>query len=141
MYAGKGLNRDSNEAYRKAKLNELKFYKLSLEQDNLSRKERRRLRRSIAKIRFIQCLGFGYKWLATVAWIAGIILFCSIIGWLVSEVTIIDGLVASLKNSLSLNDGFIKMASFLVAFFESAVCILLIGFLGFIIANNVRNNN
>lgn len=141
MYAGKGLNRDSNEAYRKAKLNELKFYKLSLEQDNLSRKERRRLRRSIAKIRFIQCLGFGYKWLATVAWIAGIILFCSIIGWLVSEVTIIDGLVASLKNSLSLNDGFIKMASFLVAFFESAVCILLIGFLGFIIANNVHNNN
>ena len=145
MYAGKGLNRDSNEAYRKAKLNELKFYKLSLEQDNLSRKERRRLRRNRNKTLLIKWMGYGYKWQNTFGAIAATIIIAFIIGWVFSAEISIGNIEkvfrASLISSLSLDKDFFDEIPFFVAFFESAVSILLVGFLGFIVANNVRNNN
>ena len=142
MYAGKGLNRDSNEAYRKAKLNELKFYELSLEQDNLSRKERRKLRRSYAKILVIKGLGYGYKWQNTFYVIAGTIMVACIFGWIFSaEKDFAKVLEAGLITSLSIDKEYLKIIPYIVAFLESAVSILLVGFLGFIVANNVRNNN
>lgn len=142
MYAGKGLNRDSNEAYRKAKLNELKFYKLSLEQDNLSRKERRKLRCNRNKTLLIKWLGYGYKWQNTFYVIAGTIILACIVGWIFSaEKDFAKVLEAGLITSLSIDKEYLKIIPYIVAFFESAVSILLVGFLGFIVANNVRNNN
>ena len=142
MYAGKGLNRDSNEAYRKAKLNELKFYKLSLEQDNLSRKERHKLRRNRNKTLLIKWLGYGYKWQNTFYVIAGTIILACIVGWIFSaEKDFAKVLEAGLITSLSIDKEYLKIIPYIVAFFESAVSILLVGFLGFIVANNVRNNN
>ena len=155
--SGKGLHGDSNEAYKKSKTNELDFCKLALQ---LPEKQRKLLdgkelksniiyKHRIYSIRLIQLFGYGYKWKAPLLWFSGIVLVYTIICKLCpSSYNIMQLFSWSLNNSMSPNSNFtsiieksINYLGTFIASLESVAGILLIGFLGFIIANKVRNNS
>lgn len=147
-FAGKGLNRDSNEAYRQTKLCELDYYK---EMKHLPKEDRKvskfSLRWQIFCIRLIQAFGFGYKWLPPTLWFIGMTLFYAIIAAIMrnnSEHPVINFIAhwcRSLYNSMSPDKDFIDVINLPWASFESVFGVLIIGFLGFIIANNIRNDS
>lgn len=155
IYSGKGLNRDSNEAYRLSKIYELKFCKLELKLPVKERKiPRSHLLSRIIRLRITQTFGYGFKWQAPTLWFIGIVVVYGFIGLIRAHFEgIINGehfcgfsdsikaLCYSLYNSMSPHEGFIKIVSLPWASFESVMGVLLIGFLGFIIANNIRNDS
>jgi hypothetical protein len=108
------------------------------------------------KLRLTQAFGYGYKWQAPTLWFIGIVATYGLIGILheylsnhvfVSEQPVtkmsnnIYTLCYSLYNSMAPSEKFIEIISLPWATFESVFGVLLIGFLGFIIANNIRNDS
>lgn len=148
IFAGKGLNRDSNEAYRKSKICELHYLK---KLRKLPRNERvitnGTIFRKILKVRLTQVFGYGYKWEAPTLWFIGMVSLYGLIGLFhnnVGKIPFIDSVKTfcySLYNSMSPYEKFLDKVNLPWASFESVAGILLIGFLGFIIANNIRNDS
>ena len=142
LYSGKGLNRDSNRAYRKSKLCEIDYCKLKmkLSKKNGKIKDLYAYRWSFIKAWVTKLFGFGYQWKATVAWFIVIVLFYGLIG-IIRKGSDYNILFHSLYNSMGPHDCFTETVPLPWASFESIFGILLIGFLGFIIANNIRNDS
>lgn len=148
VFAGKGLNRDSNEAYRKSKKSELiylqKIRKFPKDERDISRGE---IRHRIFNIRVTQALGYGYKWQAPTFWFLFIVVGFGIVGLCKKtfDHNILDNTIRSfcysLYNSMAPHEEFSDTVSLPWASFESVAGVLLIGFLGFIIANNIRNDS
>ncbi len=143
IYAGKGLNRDSNQAYKKAKQNEICYHFLgiwlSLKGCELfdSLKHFGKFFKNLITALF----GFGYMWQAAVAWF---VLLISVYGFIYNNKTQ-DGLEIamsySFNNSLGTFEKLGKIVGFFIASCQTALGMLLIGFLGFIMANNLRNDS
>lgn len=140
LYAGKGLNHDSNRAYRMSKLCEIEYCKqrIKLAKRDGKTKDVKAYMLSLYKARGTKLLGFGYQWKATVAWFIIIVVVFGLIGF-IRKGNDYNILFHSLYNSMGPHDDFAKIVSLPWASFESIFGILLIGFLGFIIANNIRN--
>lgn len=145
IYAGKGLNRDSNKAYEKSKNNELCYYALSLVK---SVKELALLNifRNLAKLIkniFIALFGYGYKWQATVFWFAILIIVYGSIYYSnpQNKEGIEIAMSYSFNNSLGPYKDFSEYVNLFFASCQTAIGTLLIGFLGFILANNLRNDS
>lgn len=144
LYAGKGLNRDSNRAYRKSKLCEINYCKLRMKITWKKRefKDFFAYQWSFIKAWWTRLLGFGYQWKATVIWFVIIVLVYGIYGMLRKGTNDDYNIIFhSLYNSMGPHDCFTDMVPLPWASFESILGILLIGFLGFIIANNIRNDS
>ena len=147
-FTGKGLNHDSNEAYRKSKLCELDYYKICLRLTDADRKDCKcSLHCKIFWIRLIRAFGFGYKWWPPTLWFVGMTLLYAGIAEVIKYnpvhpiVNFIRHWCNSLYNSMSPHEDFSKLITLPWASFESVAGVLLIGFLGFIIANNIRNDS
>lgn len=144
LYAGKGLNRDSNRAYRMSKLCEIKYCKLKMmlawkkgEIKNLFA-----YLWSFIKTGMTRLMGFGYQWKATVTWFVLIVIGYGLFGMFRKGTNNDYNIIFhSLYNSMGPHDCFTDMVPLPWASFESILGILLIGFLGFIIANNIRNDS
>ena len=144
IYAGKGLNRDSNRAYRKSKLCEIGYCKLQMKIAWKKRifKDFFAYQWSFIKAWWTRLLGFGYQWKATVIWFIIIVLGYGLYGMLRKGTNDDYNIIFhSLYNSMGPHDCFTDMVPLPWASFESILGILLIGFLGFIIANNIRNDS
>lgn len=144
LYAGKGLNRDSNRAYRKSKLCEIDYCKLQMK---IAWKKREfkdffAYQWSFIKAWGTRLLGFGYQWKATVVWFVIIVLGYGLYGMFRKGTNDDYNIIFhSLYNSMGPHDCFTDIVPLPWASFESILGILLIGFLGFIIANNIRNDS
>jgi uncharacterized protein YjbI with pentapeptide repeats len=144
LYAGKGLNRDSNRAYRKSKLCEIEYCKLQMKiaWGKSDFKDFFAYLWSFIKAWGTKLLGFGYQWKATVIWFIIIVLGYGIYGMFRKGTDDDYNIIFhSLYNSMGPHDCFTEMVPLPWASFESMLGILLIGFLGFIIANNIRNDS
>lgn len=144
LYAGKGLNRDSNRAYRMSKLCEIKYCKLRI---MLAWKEGKiktlfAYQWGFIKAWMTRLMGFGYQWKATVTWFVLIVIGYGLFGMFRKGTNNDYNIIFhSLYNSMGPHDRFTDMVPLPWASFESISGILLIGFLGFIIANNIRNDS
>lgn len=164
-FAGKGLNRDSNRAYREAKKCERRYHGRTLKalwkgEIEKSKDGRGKYYHFLKYMRtWIQwAFGYGYIWWAAVIWFVAMVVIYGIIAIFgkedqvsythcstgtvdSSEVSDIESLCYSLYNSMSPHDGFCHLVNLPWASFESIAGVLIIGFLGFIIANNIRNDS
>ena len=143
LYSGKGLFRDSNKAYSKAKKCEAQYYKL-LQKKAWQRKEYRswlknKFRRVVPV--FIMRIGYGYKFLPVMAWFAVLIVFCWLWLWFAEDLSWYDSLVASIRNSIGTGTEKMTEPSPILTSIETLMGILLIGFFGFVWANKIRNNS
>lgn len=144
IYAGKGLNRDSNRAYKKSKQNEFYYYALSFTKSvkELSFSRAGKILWKLFINRIIALFGYGYQWLAAVIWFAILI---TIYGWSYYDKMSKDGIEIamsySFNNSLSPFRELANIVGLFAASCQTAIGMLLIGFLGFIIANNIRNDS
>lgn len=159
IYAGKGLNRDSNEAYRKAKLMERKFYKLkrkaikvnAIYYDKKHDGSKCGMWWTVQKTYLTQALGFGYIWWVPVIWFFVLVILFAIIYYLANNNLFIplpdslsdffESIAYSLNNALSPFDGFYHVVNILAASLQSTLGVLLVGFLGFVIANKIRSDS
>lgn len=163
IYAGKGLNRDSNEAYKEKVLKDRKYCKLLIqyfqseeykngkkkktEKVNLEEKGLWYYRFRYWKTFLTQFLGYGYKWWVPCLWFLGLVA----IYWGIYQFT--DKYVCfetpewlqhigySLNNALSPFSEYYKVVSIVVSSIQSTIGVLLVGFLGFVIANKIRNDS
>lgn len=144
LYSGKGFFKDSNLAYAMAKNNEALFYKLRMKKDwdekeicNLFKDLQGWLDPSIAR-----ALGYGFK----VVPVLGICFILILLFWWFLLVfdhpsSWDNGLAYSICNTMGPYFDHISEIYHLIAGIESALGILLVGFLGFVIANRIRNNS
>lgn len=162
IYAGKGLNRDSNEAYRKRVLMERKYCRLKMRyiRTEEGKKEIKDLkekgekyhgmwyyRRGFWKTILVQGLGFGYMWgvpcllfllLVFVYWVI-YQLTDSSVGYVTPEW--LQHVAFSLNNALSPFSEYYEVVNIFVSSIQSTIGVLLVGFLGFVIANKIRNDS
>lgn len=143
IYNGKGLFRESNDAYKKAKQNESKYRILSMKRD-WNNSEYWSFSKNLYKeiqILFSKMLGYG----------CGMIPVCLVFVTLVALGGYLfyknsfaddfgDSLAFSLNNALGPHDYFSQIAGIIWASLQTTLGILLVGFLGFIMANRIRNN-
>lgn len=143
IYAGKGLNRDSNRAYKRAKLNEIKYL------HKLIAKSCREHNYGSAAMKISQLLldyltvafGFGYMWWVVVFWFVVLIMVYGLYYYSHSTEGLEAAISYSFNNSLGPNEAITEIVNFFLASCQSAFGMLLIGFLGFIMANNLRNDS
>jgi hypothetical protein len=143
IYAGKGLNRDSNRAYKRAKLNEIKYL------HKLIAKSCREYNYGAAALKISQLLldyltvafGFGYMWWVVVFWFVVLIMVYGLYYYSHSSEGLEAAISYSFNNSLGPNEAITEIVNFFLASCQSAFGMLLIGFLGFIMANNLRNDS
>ena len=156
LYSGKGLFRDSNKAYSKAKKCEAQYYKLLQKKARQRKAYRSSLKNIFRRVEpvFIMRIGYGYKPWPVIAWFAFLIVgvadpLCSLAvsiwnsgalyfekikrPWLAEALSWIGSHAVSIWNSMA-------------PYFELAPVLerletLLIGLLGFVWANNIRNNS
>lgn len=157
IYNGKGLYRESNEAYGRAKDNEIRHYRYSL-------------RKNLRDFSFFGCLkdlghlttlslswlfGYGYKVPYVIFIFLGIVWACSVhfrnkilensargihVDGVVDNPDYLDSFAHSLNNSMGPHSPFYDTVGLIWGSLETVSGILLIGFLGFIMANRIRNN-
>lgn len=143
IYAGKGLNRDSNRAYKKAKQNERRYNRLSMwiaMKEGNTKDFFKHLWGFMNNI-ITAMFGYGYQWQAAVFWF---FLLITIFGYIYYRNTGADMELAfsySFNNSLGPFEGLAKIVGLFLASCQTALGMLLIGFLGFIVANNIRNDS
>lgn len=155
MYAGKGLNRDSNEAYRMAKLKERDYYKLRIKAIKTGEikmdKEKDHsliyLRWIVAKTYITQMMGYGYKWTVPVVWFIILVILYALIYFFTNRYggnnlpDWMEYIAYSMNNALSPFNEFYAVVNVLLSSIQSTIGILLVGFLGFVIANKIRNDS
>jgi uncharacterized protein YjbI with pentapeptide repeats len=143
IYTGKGLFRDSNRAYRMAKKKELEHSWLSAKlafKDKKFGEGLRYLGRCISPL-VAKSMGYGYKWSVIVLWFIVLVLGYSIYGYIKVHGDYLNNLTGSLNNSMGPYQSFIERINEIIGCLEPALGTLLIGFLGFVIANRIRNNS
>lgn len=143
IYAGKGLNRDSNSAYKMAKINEIRHLHLAIPiwwREGNKRKALRLIPRLLLDY-LTAAMGFGYMWWAVVFWFTVLILVYGLYYHLHSTTGIDVAISYSFNNSLGPNNAITEIINGFLASCQSAFGMLLIGFLGFIMANNLRNDS
>lgn len=151
LYAGKGLYKDSNSAYRFAKVNEGKYLKYKIISKWTNSQGKRFFIRTIEI--WPDCLqlsgcwlnkafGYGYRLKTVLLWFIGIILLFSLIFHFNDDkcTTISNELAYSLNNSIGPFEKFTDVVGDFWSSLQTTAGILLIGFMGFIIANKIRNN-
>lgn len=143
LYSGKGLFRDSNKAYSKAKKCEAQYYKL-LQKKAWKRKEcwswLKNVFRWVGPV-YVMLKGYGYKFWPVMAWFAVLIVVCWMILWFTKDLSWYDSLAASICNSIGTGSQDFDRLKPVLASFERFMGILLIGLLGFVWANKIRNNS
>lgn len=143
IYNGKGLFRESNEAYKKAKRNEAKFRSLSIKRDwenrefwSLSKQLYKRFQILISYI-----MGYGFKMMHVIFVFLILVIIGGVLFFNKTDADDIwNSLAFSLNNTLGPYDYFSQIAGIIWASLQTAFGILLVGFLGFIMANRIRNN-
>ena len=171
VFAGKGLNRDSNKAYAKKVLEERKYSKAKLvelkkEKDckaepvDLKKKEEKKdeeeknkehgkwyYRRKLCSTYAIQWMGYGYKLLNPfLGFLLIVIVFWMIFQFVDCTVCIntpewLQHIGYSLNNALSPFEDYYKVVNIFISALQSTLGVLIVGFLGFVVANKVRNNS
>lgn len=143
IYAGKGLNRDSNRAYKMSKLCEIRYLHLAMP-ILWQRGERKRVVRLSPRLLLdylTVMMGFGYMWWVVVFWFVALIVIYGAYYYAHSADGIDVALSYSFNNSLGPDSNITKIINCFLASCQSAFGMLLIGFLGFIMANNLRNDS
>lgn len=168
LYSGKGLFRDSNKAYSKAKKCEAQYYKL-LQKKAWQRKEYRSwlkngkcwvcpvivmligygyacwswLKNGFRRVGpvIVMLFGYGYKPWPVIAWFAFLIVFFWMKLWFAVDLPWNESLAASICNSIGTDSEKMKALGHVLASLETLTGTLLIGYLGFVIANKIRNNS
>lgn len=143
LYSGKGLFRDSNRAYRMTKRKELESKWLSAKIAFSKGKIGAGLRKCVSCIGplIVKALGYGYKWSVIVLWFILLVFGYSIYHFSVNETSYLSSLTGSINNSIGPYYDFIKQINNIIGSIEPTLGTLLIGFLGFVIANRIRNNS
>ena len=152
IYAGKGLNRDSNEAYRKKVLEERDYCKKMLkvlrrdgEEEEMPGKWHYRF--ELWGTYVTQGLGFGYKWWSPCVCFLLLVIVFWVIFQISAETSFYDLLEGfehlgfSMNNALSPFEKYYNVVNIFVSSLQSTLGILLVGFLGFVVANKIRNNS
>lgn len=160
FYAGRGLFKDSNMAYERAKRNEAlaAYYDMRWQWQQLTgavllpEEERQSLGQAVIKIgkdllrllNFALCwiLGFGYKLKnVIICFILLVIGYSLLFHWKAAEeLPWQTELAYSLNNTIGSFDAFIMVVGAWLSSLQTTIGILLVGFAGFVIANRVRNN-
>lgn len=143
IYAGKGLNRDSNKAYKAYKDLDLKHSWLSL-LDNIKKRQFKDVGNNIVSILgdlVTIFLGYGFMGRAVVIWFSVLVGIFTYLCY--DKVTDPQSspFSLSLSNSLGPFDPYYKVVNGILPSIESIIGILLVGFLGFVIANKIRNDS
>ena len=157
LYSGKGLFRDSNKAYSKAKKCEAQYYKL-LQKKAWQRKAYRSCLKNVIRrmgLGIVKLLGYGYKPLPVMAWVAFFTVVYVVywmIPWFAKDLSWYESLAASICNSIGTDSEEMKilvhnpasLKTLLIGLFGFVIAslkTLLIGYLGFVFANKIRNNS
>lgn len=142
IYQGKGYTYDSNKAYKHANDWRLRHYVIEIRNHPLSLRTPKNILRVI-KYAGIAIMGYGYQW-----WkVSLVFLLVALLGGLymhycVPEMDMIEAYARGLNNSMGPQESFAeRVGNFLYSSTHSAFGLLIIGFLGFILANKVRNNS
>lgn len=144
IYSGKGLYRDSNKAYAKAKDNEILYWTLNIKKDWQDKCYWSSMK-DIVKVcdpLVTKSIGYGFKVGPVLKVLAVVILMSWLLMWTFEKDTTWDtSLAYSICNSFGPYFDHIDEIHHLVASLEPAIGILLVGFLGFVVANRIRNNS
>lgn len=163
FYAGKGLFRDSNMAYERAKRNEalsqyyvlkevwIKWWRRLFEDKGKGNgvvgigTELRRIGKSLLSLlAFVPCwvFGFGYKLMNVVICFIVLVLGFGYVFHIKGNKCEewYDELGYSLNNSMGPLSEFIDVVGCWLSSLQTTIGLLLVGFAGFIIANRIRNN-
>jgi uncharacterized protein YjbI with pentapeptide repeats len=142
-FTGKGLFKDSNRAYRMAKRKELEYRRLSSRKAFGEKRIREGLvhRLKCAGPLLAKILGYGYKWSVIVSWFIFLVVGYSLYHFFITKVTYAHSLTGSMNNAMGPNQDFIIHLNEFIGSLEPTIGTLLIGFLGFVIANRIRNNS
>jgi hypothetical protein len=142
IYQGKGFMEDSNKAYKRANDCRLKHYLLRIKYRKISWGTANDILQ-VMKYAGIAMMGYGYQW-----WkVCLIFLVIALVGgaymhYCVPDMDIVEAYARGLNNSMGPQDSFAeRVGNFLYSSTHSALGLLVIGFLGFILANKVRNNS
>jgi len=142
IYAGKGLNRDSNRAYKEYIDYDLKqnWYGIGANWKEKNYKECcNNISNLVGDILTIVC-GYGYMGWVVVIWF-GILVSSFALLCYAKKHEAVDSLSYSLSNSLGPFEEYYNTVQGVLPSIESVIGVLLVGFLGFIIANKIRNNS
>lgn len=142
IYQGKGYTQDANKAYKRANDWRLRHHLLEVRNSPCSDTTIRNIL-SIFKYGGIALMGYGYQWWK-VCIIFIIVAICggAYMHYCVPDMDIVEAYARGLNNSMGPQDSFAeKVGNFLYSSTHSALGLLIIGFLGFILANKVRNNS
>lgn len=145
IYAGKGLCRDSNLAYRKSKINEGKHYFLQMRVE-FSQRHFGKGVKNLCKMAgpvSSRLFGYGYQIMPVVAWFVALIVGYGLYHHRVAARECDNfrkEIAYSLYNSLGPYADFIRGLNEILASFQTGFGMLLIGFMGFVLANRIRNN-
>lgn len=153
IYAGKGLNRDSNKAYEKKVLEERKYCKLKLamlredtSKNNDEEHGKWHYRFRLFNTYITQTMGYGYKCLTPCFWFFILVfvfwvIFQCVDGTLSIDTESVEHLGYSLNNALSPFEKYYRVVNIFISALQSTLGILLVGFLGFVVANKIRNDS
>lgn len=143
IYNGKGFFRESNQAYRLAKKNEAAYHTLSSKKYFHNHEYKKFLRHLWKRFTIGVSWAFGYGYKVPYVTMIAIILVAVFSGVFYSKSTeegVIDSIALSLNNTLGPHEYFGKMIGLIWASLQTTLGILLVGFMGFIAANRIRNN-
>lgn len=146
FYAGKGLFKDSNLAYKRAKCNEaLKHYFVLKDALKNITENLGTICKSLAGLfSFLLCwiMGFGYKITNVLICFVLLVIGYSFVFHTKKNDSIAwyNELAYSLNNSMGPFEKFIDIVGCWLSSLQTTAGLLLIGFAGFIIANRIRNN-
>ena len=154
LYSGKGLFRDSNKAYSKAKKCEAQYYKLLQKKARQRKAYRSSLKNIFRRVEpvFIMRIGYGYKpWpvvaLLMIVWFAEPLFSLAVSIWNSMALYFEKIKMPWLAEALSwIGSHAVSIWNSMAPYFELAPVLerletLLIGLLGFVWANNIRNNS
>lgn len=146
IYNGKGFFRESNQAYRLAKRNEAEYNMLAAKKCRKAHNYKQMFRHLWKRftIGISWCFGYGYKIPYVLFWICVLVMVFGVFykykEQLEQEHEWSVAFARSLNNTLGPFDKFTSSVGEWCGSMQSTVGILLVGFMGFIIANRIRNN-
>ena len=146
IYNGKGLNHDSNEAYRRAKICENNYYWLSVRVHWATCKFWKIPGDCFKMLTPFSSMLFGFGYMLLPIFIISSLIVLAFASYIygysdTSSGSFWQDLVASMHNMLSpLENHFNHLLDKVIALLQTCFGILILGFLGFIFANRVRND-